>query len=98
MSIPRGIVGLVAICAVFLLFSLAGLAAAFMTGLLASIDGLLLVIICLMMAGLFGLLMLSIAKEQGWLPARRKQEKPIDKPSAATAPAKAAPQKPLEGK
>ena len=93
MPMRREGVGLVAICVIFLLLSLAGLAAAFLTRLVTNIDGLLLVAICLMMGGLFSLTLLGIAKEQGWLPARKKkQEEP------ATARANLGSARPGEGK
>jgi hypothetical protein len=66
--------GLLAICAIFVVLSLAGLAAAFLTRLVTNIDGLLLIVICLMMGGLFSLMVLGIAKEEGWLPSGKKKQ------------------------
>ncbi len=81
MSIPRDVLSLVTMCAVVIVLSLAGLAA-FLTGLVSSMDGLLLLLICLMMAGVFGGMLFQIAKEEGWLPARRRKQD-----SSAAAPA-----------
>ncbi len=67
MSLMRGILGLIAICAVIVALALAGLAWDFLTGLEFDIDGLLLLLICLMMGGLFSLMLLLIAKQAGWL-------------------------------
>ena len=82
MSIQRGPLALAAICALFVLLSLAGLAAAFLS-LSLSLDGLLLIMICLMMGGLFSLLLFQMAREMGWLPARRKKQ---EAPAAAAGP------------
>ena len=67
-------VSLLAVCAIFLLLSLAGLAAAFLTRLVTNIDGLLLIVICLMMGGLFSLMLFGIAKDAGWLPSPKKKQ------------------------
>jgi hypothetical protein len=67
-------VSLLAICLIFVVLSLAGLAAAFVTRLVTNIDGLLLIMICLMMGGLFSLMLLGVAKDAGWLPSRKKKE------------------------
>jgi hypothetical protein len=67
MSVSRGILGLVAVCAVIVLLALAGLVLAFATQLEFSIDGLLLLAVCLMMGGIFSLMLLLLAKEAGWL-------------------------------
>ena len=82
--------GLLAICVIFVVLSLAGLAAAFLTRLITNIDGLLLILISLMMGGLFSLLLLGIANEMGLLPSRKKKQ---DAPAAGPGPAK-----PGEGK
>jgi hypothetical protein len=63
----RGILGLVAICAMIVLLALVGLAWDFRTRLVFDIDGLLLLFVCLMMGGLFLLMLLLIAKDAGWL-------------------------------
>jgi len=67
MSGQREIFGLVVVCAVIVVLSLAGLAAAFATRLELDIDGLLLIAVCLMMGGIFSLMLFLIAKEYGWL-------------------------------
>jgi hypothetical protein len=66
-------ISLLAVCAIFLVLSVAGLAAAFITRLITSIDGLLLIMICLMMGGLFTLMLVSVAKDAGWLPSGKKK-------------------------
>jgi hypothetical protein len=92
MTTQRGILGLVGICVLIVLLSVAGLASAFLTHLDLSLDGLLLIMTCLMMGGLFLLMLALIAKEQGWLPARhKKQSSEAAAPQAAssrTTPAK----------
>src|SRR5258706_15908861 len=90
--------GLLAICAIFVVLSLAGLAAAFMTRLVTNIDGLLLVMISLMMGGLFSVTLLGIAREEGWLPSRKKKPEAAAAPPVATTPAKPDSVKPGEGK
>jgi len=68
MSVSRGILGLVAICAVIALLSLLGVVWAFVSGLLYPhilLDGLLLVLICLMMGGIFTAMLFVIAKDYG---------------------------------
>ncbi len=67
MSLARGILGLVAVCAVVVVLSVAGLVWAFATDLAFSMDGLLLILICLSMGGIFALMLLWIAKDAGWL-------------------------------
>ncbi len=79
MDTQREGLGLVAMCAIVILLSVAGLASAFITGLVTSVDGLLLLMICLMMGGLFTLMLLLTAKDEGWLPGFSKK---------ASAPAK----------
>ena len=92
MTTQRGILGLVGICVLIVLLSVAGLASAFLTHLDLSLDGLLLIMTCLMMGGLFLLMLALIAKEQGWLPGGHKKESseaPAPQAAAArTAPAK----------
>jgi hypothetical protein len=72
MSKEHGLLGLLALCVITLILSFAGLIADFATRLIGNIDGLLLLMISLMMAGLFFGVLYSIAKEEGWLPARRR--------------------------
>jgi hypothetical protein len=67
MSTQREVFGLVVVCVVIVVLSLAGLAAAFATQLEFDIDGLLLIAVCLMMGGIFSLMLFLIAKEYGWL-------------------------------
>lgn len=73
MDTQREGLGLVAMCAIVILLSVAGLASAFITGLVTSVDGLLLLMICLMMGGLFTLMLLLTAKDEGWLPGFGKK-------------------------
>jgi hypothetical protein len=86
MSVQRGILGLVAICASIVLLSILGVVWAFTSGLLYPhilLDGLLLLLVCLLMGGVFSLMLFLIAKAEGWLarlPFPRKK-------SAAEAPA-----------
>jgi drug/metabolite transporter (DMT)-like permease len=71
MPIRRESVSLAAVCAVFVLLSIAGLAAAVLTRLITNIDGLLLTAICLMIGGLFALALFSVAQDMGLLPKHR---------------------------
>ena len=71
MSKLLGVPGLLAVCAIVVLLSLLGLASVVLTRLGSDIDGLLLLMICLMMGGIFSLMIFVLAKEAGWLPARR---------------------------
>ncbi len=86
MSLQRGILGLVAVCASIVLLSILGVVWAFTSGLLYPhilLDGLLLLLVCLLMGGVFALMLFLIAKEEGWLarlPFPRKK-------SAAQVPA-----------
>ncbi len=67
MSAQRAILGLVAVCAVIVLLSLAGLVAGFVTRLEFNIDGLLLLSVCLLMGGVFSIMLFLMAREYGWL-------------------------------
>jgi hypothetical protein len=86
MTVKRGILILVGVCALVVLLSLFGFVSAFLTHLDLSLDGLLLILISLMMAAIFALTLLSMLKEAGLLPAPRKAEAP----QAAAAPPAAA--------
>ena len=93
MSMMRGILGLVAICAMIVLLALVGLAWGFWTGLEFDIDGLLLLLVCLMMGGLFSLMLLLIAKDAGWLARlplshRKRAAEPASAANPANPPAK----------
>jgi hypothetical protein len=96
MTKEQGLLGLVGLCVVTLVLSFAGLISDFVTRLIGNIDGLLLLMICLMMAGLFCGVLYSIAKEQGWLPARRKSAEAV--PAQAKAQASPVSKQPAEGK
>ncbi len=72
-------------CVIVILFSIAGIVANFVTRIELNIDGILLLLVCLVMGGLFFLMLLVLAREEGWLPTRKKQELP-----AQAAPAKQA--------
>jgi len=82
MTVKRGILILVGVCALVVLLSLFGFVSAFLTHLDLSLDGLLLILISLMMAAIFGLTLLSMLKEAGLLPAPRKAEAPQAAPAA----------------
>jgi len=89
MPMKREGLGLLAMCALFVVLSLAGLAAAFVTRLITNIDGLLLVFICLMMGGLFSLALFGVAKEEGFLPKRKAKLEPAAAPARSVSePAK----------
>lgn len=84
------VLGLVAICLVIVVLSVSGLASDVLTRLDLDLDGLLLIMVSLLMAGLFLLMLFMIAKDQGWLPARHKNESAAAAPGAKAAPAPAA--------
>jgi hypothetical protein len=69
----RTSLGLAAICVAVILLSIAGIAAGFVTRIELNIDGILLLLVCLTMGGLFSLMLFLLAKQEGWLPARRKK-------------------------
>jgi hypothetical protein len=80
------------ICAVVILLSIAGIAATFLTRLELNVDGILLLLSSLVMGGVFSLMLFLLAREEGWLPARKKQEAPADTAHAkqAASPTKGA--------
>ncbi len=92
MKVVHGILGLALICLVIIALSVAGAVVDFTSHLGLDMDGILLLLACLAMGGLFALMLLLIAKEQGWLPSRKKQPaaNPANpaSPGAAKAPAK----------
>jgi hypothetical protein len=92
MTKQQGVVGLLGMCAVVLVLSVAGLASDFVTHLVGNIDGLLLLMICLMMGGLFSLMLFQMAREESWLPSLHKKQ------SAGSSAANPGPNKPGEGK
>jgi hypothetical protein len=65
-------VTLALICVVVILFSIAGIVANFVTRIELNIDGILLLLVCLVMGGLFSLMLFVLAREEGWLPGRKK--------------------------
>jgi hypothetical protein len=83
MKLLHGMLGLSAICVVIVAISVAGAVFDFTSHLGLDMDGILLLLTCLTMGGLFALMLLLVAKEQGWLPSRKKE-------SAATSAAPAA--------
>ncbi len=92
MSMMRGILGLVAICAMIMLLALLGLIGDLWTRLEFDIDGLLLLLVCLMMGGLFSLMLFLIAKDAGWLarlplPHRKHAAEPASAANPANPPA-----------
>jgi len=73
MKLVHGVVGLALICVVIIAVSVAGAVFDFTSHLGLDMDGILLLLTCLMMGGLFALMLLLIAREQGWLPSRKKE-------------------------
>jgi hypothetical protein len=73
------------ICVVVVLLSIAGIAATFLTRIELNVDGILLLLSSLVMGGVFSLMLFVLAREEGWLPSRKKQGA-----SADAAPAKQA--------
>jgi hypothetical protein len=98
MGSSRQGITLALICLIVLAFSVAGIAASFAARIELDIDGILLIGTGLMMAGIFGLMLLLLAREQGWIPARRKKEeapgteKKAAPASSAAAETKSSPQ------
>ncbi len=88
MKLVHGVVGLALICVVIIAVSVAGTVFDFTSHLGLDMDGILLLLTCLMMGGLFALMFLLIAREQGWLPSRKKEPtaSPAN-PAAAKPPA-----------
>ena len=99
MTKKQGVLGLVGICLLVLVLSAAGLASDVLTRLGLDLDGLLLILCSLLMGLLFLIVLFSIAREQGWIPARAKKESvaaAAPKPAAPrAAPAKAQSQEPV---
>src|SRR5579863_1908125 len=89
MTKTHGVLGLVGICLLVLVLSAAGLASDVITRLGLDLDGLLLILCSLLMGLLFLIMLLSIAIDQGWIPARHKKESAAA--DAAPAPKPAAP-------
>lgn len=83
MGAGRGVMGLAVICMIVIVLSVLGIVAGFVNHIALDIDGILLIMTCLMMGGLFSLMLFLIAREQGWIPRRRKD-------STAPPPAAAA--------
>lgn len=80
------------ICLIPIAASVWGIIAAFTTHIALNIDGIMLVGVCLMMVGIFALMLYLLAREQGWLPARKKQNAKQDAAAPAPAPSKSSPQ------
>jgi hypothetical protein len=93
MTKTHGVLGLVGICLLIVVLSAAGLASDFMTRLGLDLDGLLLILCSLLMGLLFLIMLFVIAKDQGWIPARHKQEAAAAAPAAKPAVPRAAPVK-----
>jgi hypothetical protein len=88
MTKTHGVLGLVGICLLIVVLSVAGLVSDFLTRLGLDLDGLLLILSCLLMGALFLIMLVVIAKEQGWIPERHKKESapaPAAKPAAPRA-------------
>jgi len=94
MNKTHGVMGLVAICLVVLALSVTGVASDFFTRLGLDLDGLLLILSSLLMALIFLIALLSIARDAGWIPQRRKKEAAAAAPAAKPAAPRAAPAKP----
>ena len=93
MTKTQGVLGLVGICALFVVLSAVGVASDFFTRLGLDLDGLLLILASLLMGLLFLMSLLSIALEQGWIPRRRKTDS-VPPPAPKPAAPRAAPVKP----
>ena len=81
MTKTQGVTGLVGICLLVLVLSVAGLASDFLTRLGLDLDGLLLILCSLLMGLLFLIALFSIVRDQGWIPWQHKKES-----AAAPAP------------
>ncbi len=92
MKLLHGMLALAVICLVIIALAVAGVVFDFTSHLGLDMDGILLLLTCLTMGGLFVLMMLLIAKEQGWLPSRKKES--ASTTSTAPAAAAKAPAKP----
>lgn len=74
MKSSRESLGLALVCLVLIAASIWGIVAAFAARLELNVDGIMLICVCLLTAGIFSLMLFILAREQGWLPSRRKQE------------------------
>lgn len=98
MSMSRATLSLVAVCAVIILFSIAGLIWAVVVGIALTLDGLLLIFTCLTMGGVFSLMLLLLIKEHNWHKYLFKTKSswetanPSAPPTASPAPSLAPPQ------
>lgn len=74
MNLSRPVLTLLAVCAALILLSVLGIVFDFTT-LMAfhpDLDGILLLFVCLIMGGLFSLMLFLLAKEEGWLPGKKR--------------------------
>ena len=66
--------GLIAICVVVVLLSIGGIVAAITTELVGSLDGLLMLLVCALMIFIFSPPLVALARELGWLPAKKVKQ------------------------
>lgn len=85
MKSSRESLGLALICLTLIAASVWGIVAAFTARIELNIDGIMLISVCLLVGGIFSLMLFLMAREQGWLPSRRKQE--AQEAAAASRPA-----------
>ena len=78
-----GVLEVIGVALTFILLSVAGLAASYLTGILSNIDGLLMVSICLMMALVFTAMLVAFARQQGWIGRGKSSESASATPAAA---------------
>ena len=67
---------LAAMCLLVIALSVWGLYAAFATRIELNVDGIFLILVGLLMGGLFALMLYLMAREQGWIPARKREQAP----------------------
>lgn len=89
MKLLQGMLGLAAICVVIIALCVVGAVFDFTSHLGLDMDGILLLLTCLTIGGLFALMLLLVAKEQGWIPSRKKGA--AANPGSAANPANPAP-------
>lgn len=90
MASVQGKIALALICLIVIVLSVAGAVADFVTRIELNIDGILLLLVCLTMGGLFSWMLYQVAKEQGWLPRRGKNDGPDSSPTTGVGHAQEA--------
>ncbi len=83
MSGQENAIELLVICVAMLVLGILGVAGGLSRGLLGSMDGLLILSISLLMAVIFAALLYVLAKGQGWIGKRRKQDVPAASPATS---------------